>query len=210
MTKYIHEFLGTFFLSVAIIASLLTGWLGPYQPLLIGTLLVGLIYADKKISGAHYNPAVTLGVWLRGRCSLSLVPRYILTQLLAGLLAALLCNAILPSYQPETPTQMQVTYGSIGEVIGTFILVYVILFVATTQRTKGNTYYGIAIGYTVTFCAYSFGGFGSLGCFNPAVALATYMSDLSTLQNSMIITLSNFVGGALAALTFMKIEHGER
>lgn len=210
MMKYFNEFLGTFFLSLAIVASLLTGYLGVLQPLGIGTLLVGLIYADRKISGAHFNPAVTIGIWLRGRCPAYLIAPYIFVQLLAGSLAALLCHLLINDKRIKEPIDMSIGLGCLSEIIGTFILVYVILFVATAKLTMGNTYYGLAIGYTVTFCAYCFGGFGSLGCFNPAVALATYLSGLNTLQNLILISISNFIGGTLAALVFWKIEFKEQ
>jgi len=202
MAKYLNEFLGTFFLSLAIITSLLILDMGNYQPFVIGTILVGLIYGDRKISGAHYNPAVTIGFWIRGRCPLPQALGYIAVQLLAGMLAAVI---LLYFGHFKITQQLDLMPMSIAEVLGTIILVYVILFVATAKATEGNSYYGLVIGYTVTLCAYSFGDFGSYGCFNPAVALATLLTGINTFSNFIVIVLSNITGGVIAAFLFHKV-----
>ncbi len=202
MIKYLHEFFGTFFLSLAIIYSLSTGHWGAYQPLVIGTILVVLIYGDRKVSGAHYNPAVTLGFWIRGKCQLSQALGYIAVQLGAGAGVAYLYHSY--STAVITPSQDLLPLG-IAELLGTLILVYVILFVAISDRTANNHYYGLAIGYTVSICAYFLGGYGSHGCFNPAVALVTLLTGFNTGIHFIVIVLANLIGGVLAATFFARV-----
>ena len=68
MNKYIAEFIGTFFLVLTIGCAVIGHGAGPFAPLAIGSALMVMIFAGGHISGGHFNPAVTLGVWLRGKC----------------------------------------------------------------------------------------------------------------------------------------------
>src|SRR5438477_2900423 len=86
MNKYIQEFIGTFFLVLTVGCTALVD-LG-MAPFAIGAVLMVMIFAGGHISGAHYNPAVTLGVWIRGRCPTRDVVPYMIAQLLAALVAA--------------------------------------------------------------------------------------------------------------------------
>ena len=75
----------------------------------------------------------------------------------------------------------------------------------TSNSNEGNSFYGLAIGFTVTACAYALGGFGSGGCFNPAVAVGTIVNGLNTGGNIGGIIIANFIAGALAALAFKTV-----
>jgi len=202
MNKYVVEFIGTFFLVLAVVCTVNSDFGGAFQPIAIGGMLMVMIFAGGHISGAHFNPAVTLGVWIRGKCATSDVPGYIIAQLLGGALAAFIGGSLLGKVPAAAASNMDMLQGGVAEVLGTFALVWVILNVATAKSNAGNSFYGLAIGFTVTACAYTLGGFGSGGCFNPAVALGTFMNGLNTGANIGPIIIANLLGGALAAFAF--------
>ena len=89
MKKYIVEFIGTFFLVLTVVVTV-AGGAGAMAPLAIGTILMVMVFAGGHISGAHYNPAVTLGVCMRGACPWSEMPGYIIAQLIGAVLAAVI------------------------------------------------------------------------------------------------------------------------
>src|SRR5689334_20149432 len=88
MNKYATEFIGTFFLVLTIGCTVLAGQAGVIPPLAIGSALMVMVFAGGHISGAHYNPAVTLAVWLRGKCDTRDVLPYMIAQVLAAIAAA--------------------------------------------------------------------------------------------------------------------------
>ena len=81
MNKYIAEFIGTFFLVLTIGCTVIGAGSGVIAPLAIGAALMVMVYAGGHVSGAHYNPAVTLAVWLRGRCEAKDVVPYWIAQI---------------------------------------------------------------------------------------------------------------------------------
>ncbi|NIP39262.1 MAG: porin [Candidatus Dadabacteria bacterium] len=200
MNKYIVEFLGTFFLVFIIGVAVIEPGLGIYAPLAIGLLLIIMIYAGAKISGAHYNPAVTISLWLRGRFNKDIVPYYIISQVIAGVAAAVLIGFIKDQNSIST---IDSTIVSIffAELIFTFVLCFVILYVATSKKTEGNSYYGLAIGLTVIIGAYAVGSVSG-GAFNPAVALGITVMGLSAAMKIWVYFVANFTGGIIAALIF--------
>ena len=163
-----------------------------------------MVYAGGHISGGHYNPAVTLGVWLRGRCPQSDVWPYLGSQF-AGAIVAAIVTLFLKGDPSVTPAEIEIFPALIAEFIGTFALVYVVLNVATAKATAGNSYYGLAIGFTVTVMAFALGGISG-GAFNPAVALGITVMHIERAANLWIYLLANFAGGALAAATFRFIN----
>lgn len=207
MNKYVVEFIGTFFLVLAVVCTVNSDFGGAFQPIAIGSMLMVMIFAGGHISGAHFNPAVTLGVWMRGKCSTADVPGYVIAQLVGGALAAFIGGNVLGKMPTAAATNMDIMPGMVAEILGTFALVWVILNVATAKSNAGNSFYGLAIGFTVTACAYTLGGFGSGGCFNPAVALGTLMNGLNTGANIGPIIIADLIGGALAALAFKGLYH---
>jgi len=192
MRKYITEFIGTFFLVLTVG---LTG-----NPLAIGAALMVMIYAGGHISGAHYNPAVTLAVLLRGKISGAEAIIYIGVQLV-GAIAAALIVIVFKGVPAEATQQLDITKAMIAELLGTFALAYVVLNVATAKANTGNSYFGLAIGFTVLAMAFCFGDFSG-GAFNPAVALGATIMKLFAWNNIWIYLVSCFAGGALAALIF--------
>jgi len=205
--NYIVEFIGTFFLLLVIgLCVIEPGGAGMLAPLAIGTILMVMVYAGGHISGGHYNPAVTLGVWLRGKCKAKDVPFYMLAQVLGASVASLLAikikgGALILAASPDTVNAL------LAEFIFTFALVYVVLNVATAKKTAGNSYYGLAIGFTLMAAAYAIGSVS--GCaINPAVAIGLTIMGLSSLGNLWIFIVANLAGGALAAAVF-KITNGQ-
>ncbi len=96
MPKYITEFIGTFFLVFTVAAAAIGGWapLG-FAPLAIGSVLMVMIFAGGHISGAHYNPAVSMAVFVRGKMSAAEMIIYWVVQVAAGVAAALLATSLL-------------------------------------------------------------------------------------------------------------------
>src|SRR3954447_26623805 len=125
MCRYAVEFIGTFFLVLTIGCTGLAAAPGVIAPLAIGGVLMAMIYAGGHISGAHYNPAVTLGVFLRGRCPASDVLPYWGAQLLGAAGAALIVGLALRG-APVTPFVAPVFGAFLAEFLFTFALVYVV------------------------------------------------------------------------------------
>lgn len=199
MNKYLVEFIGTFFLLLAVYCCVVGG-AGKFAPIGIGTALMVMIYAGGHISGAHYNPAVTLAVWLRGKVSAMDVPWYILAQLLGGVLAVLAGKALVGNPAVAAKTASFVP-ALLAEFLGTFALCYVILNVATSKGTEGNSFYGLAIGLTVTAMAYAVGGISG-GAFNPAVAVAGSFGNILPWGGMAYFLIGQLAAAALAAFVF--------
>jgi aquaporin Z len=192
MKKYLTEFIGTFFLVLTVG---LTG-----NPLAIGSALMVMIYAGGHISGGHYNPAVTLAVLIRGKITNSEATIYIGSQLAGGLIAALIVG-IFREFPSESGQQLVITKALLAEVLGTFALAYVVLNVATAKANAGNSYFGLAIGFTVMAMAFCFGDYSG-GAFNPAVAVGATVMKAFAWKNIWIYLIGCFGGGALAAVVF--------
>ncbi len=204
MNKYITEFIGTFFLVLTIGCTVIDGGAGVIPPLAIGSVLMVMIYAGGHISGGHYNPAVTLGVWLRGRCEKKDLGPYMGSQVGGAVLAAFVVKFLKPA---ATVSAMAVDPmpAFVAEFLFTFALVYVVLNVATAKATANNSYYGLAIGFTVMAGAFAVGSIGG-GAFNPAVAVGITMMGLSAVGNIWIYLVGNLLGGAAAAFVFKSLN----
>jgi aquaporin Z len=201
MRKLITEFIGTFFL-VLTIGMVVTTGKGDFAPVAIGSVLMCMIFAGAHISGAHYNPAVTLAVLLRGRISVKDSVGYIVVQVIGALAAAALVKFLAPDKIPLVASEMTSDLKSvIAEGLGTFALAYVVLNVATAKGTTGNMFYGLSIGFTVLSMAYAFGGISG-GAFNPAVAVGISSMRLALWSDYWIYFIGCFGGAALAALVF--------
>lgn len=201
MKKYLVEFIGTFFLVLTIGMTVIDPVVAVgFAPLAIGAALMIMIYAGGHVSGAHYNPAVTLAVWLRGRCATADVPFYLVAQIL-GAGAAAFVALYLKGNPTLTPKEVVAVPALIAEFIGTFALAYVVLNVATAKATAGNSNYGLAIGFTVMAMAYALSGISG-GAFNPAVAIGGAFMHLVKVSNLWIYFVANFAAGTLAALVF--------
>lgn len=205
MNKYIAEFIGTFFLVLTIGCTVIGGGTGVIAPLAIGAGLMVLVYAGGHISGAHYNPAVTLGVLIRGKVMVADVIPYIISQIAGASLAALVVNKCLRAGVAVTPMVPNVGMALLAEFLFTFALVYVVLNAATAEGTSGNSFYGLAIGMTVMTGAFAVGDISG-GAFNPAVAVAISMLGLSSWSNIWIYLVANFGAAIIAAFVFNLIN----
>ena len=205
MKKYLVEFIGTFFLVLTVGMTVIDPVVAAgFAPLAIGSALMIMVYAGGHVSGGHYNPAVTLAVWLRGRCSKADVPAYMGSQIAAGIVAAFVVLG-LKGDPMVTPKEVSAFPALVAELIGTFALAYVVLNVATAKATAGNSNYGLAIGFTVTVMAYALSGISG-GAFNPAVAVGGTVMHLVKASNLWIYLIANFAAGALAAAAFKFIN----
>src|SRR5579859_2158759 len=208
MNKYVAECIGTFFLVLTIGCTVIGHGAGPFAPLAIGAALMVMIFAGGHISGGHFNPAVTMGVWLRGKCKTKDVVPYMIFQVMGAVLAALLVK-YLKGGTVVAPLQPATVPALLAEFLFTFALVYVVLNVATAKGTSGNSFYGLAIGFTVLVGAFSVGNISG-GAFNPAVAVGISVLGLSSWANIWIYLLADFVGAAVAAGAFAALNPAER
>lgn len=207
--KLILEFIGTFFF-VLVIGQVVVGAEGigaALAPLAIGSALMVVVYATGHISGGHVNPAVTLAVWLRGKAATEEVLPYWAAQITGGALAALIVRYFKAGVQ-VVPAEPAVVPALLAEFLFTFALCFVVLSTATAKGSEGNSYFGLAIGFTVLAGAYSVGGISG-GVFNPAVAVGITVMGLSALSNLWIFVVANLLGGAAAAYLFNALDLGE-
>ena len=201
MRKYIAEFIGTFFLVLTIGCTVIPGAVGVIPPLAIGAALMVMIFAGGHISGAHFNPAVTLAVFIRGKCDAKDVVPYWLAQVVAAAGAAMVVTHHLLG-KNGTPMEIaNVPAAFLAEFLFTFALAYVVVNTATAKGTAGNSFYGLAIGMTVMVGAFSVGGISG-GAFNPAVAVGIALMKLVNFSQIWIHIVADLAGGLVAGLAF--------
>ncbi len=194
MNKYITEFIGTLFL---VMGAAFGGAVGASLALMI------MVYAGGHISGAHYNPAVTLSVWMRGKIEMKDAVMYWIFQFAGALIAGLLAVYV---FGVEGSANCVIaddggTKAIVAELLGTFALAYVVLNVATAKGTSGNSFYGLAIGGTVLAMAIALGKFSG-GAFNPAVAIGLCIQKAFCWDQVWMYFVGALGGGALAAIIF--------
>ena len=208
MTRYLTEFIGTLFLVLTIGLTVL-GQV-PMAPLAIGASLMIMVYMGGHISGGHYNPAVSLAAGLRGKLPATEVVPYMVAQVLGAIAASLLVYFILgQTFAPAPAPTATIPGALLIETLYTFALALVVLNTAYHPATKGNSYYGLAIGFTITVGAFAGGGVSG-GAFNPAVGLGpTLVRALlsgGSLASLWLYLVGPFLGGFLAALVFQQQE----
>ena len=205
MRNYVTEFTGTFFLVLTIGLTVLGGT--PLAPLAIGASLMVMVYMGGHVSGGHYNPAVSLAVLLRGKmASIGEFVGYVVSQCVGAVVAALVVYAILGrTFAPAPAPTASITGAFLVELLYTFALALVVLNSAASAKTHGNSFYGIAIGFTVVVAAFA-GGPISGGAFNPAVGVGPVLVDTllggGSLENLWLYLVAPLAGGALAAGVF--------
>ncbi len=207
MMKYVTEFIGTFFLVFTIGCTVIGSGAGPLAPIAIGSSLMVMIFAGGHISGGHYNPAVTLGVWMRGKCETKHVAPYMISQIVAAVVAALAVK-YLKAGSAVTPMSLDTVPALLSEFLFTFALVYVVLNVATAKDTSGNSFYGLAIGFTVMTGAFAVGNISG-GAFNPAVAAGISAMGLVSWSSIWIYWVAEFLAAAAAAMVFKAANPGD-
>jgi aquaporin Z len=200
--KLVVEFIGTFFLVFTVGMASKTA--GSLAPLAIGAALMVMVFAGGHVSGGHYNPAVSTAVFVRGKMTRGEYVPYVVTQIVAGVVAALVVIAL--GYDPATPIRTA-GIGSmlVVEFLFTFALGYVVLNVATARGTEGNSFYGLAIGFTVATGAFAVGSISG-GAFNPAVAVGASVMGMFAWSHIWIYLIANLLGGAAAAGAFLLTE----
>ncbi len=210
MKKYLSEFIGTFFLVLTVVLTTNNPAVGNLAPLAIGAVLTAMTFAGSHVSGAYYNPALTLSMLLRGEIDRHDATYYALVQLLAGFFAALI-GVYLLGCQGITDINArpnQATCAIVGELLGTFALAYVALNTATTDTNEGNSFYGLAIGFTMMAGIYAFGGLSG-GAFNPAIALGIAVAGMVSWGDLWIYLVGSLLGAAAAASAF-QVVYGTR
>ena len=200
------EAIGTFFLVLTIGLVVIEPGAGAMAPLAIATALAVMVYAGGHISGAHYNPAVTLAVLIRGKATAAELVGYWVAQIVGAALAAIVV-AMMKDAAPVAASP-ELIPAFLAELLFTFALAFVVLNVATTKGTEGNSYYGAAIGGTVLVGAYAVGAVSG-GAFNPAVAVGITMMGLSEMSFIWVFFAANLLGGAAAALLFNMLDMGD-
>ena len=199
--KLITEFIGTFFLTLTICTAAAFGSAGSYAPFAIASTLMVMIYAGGHVSGAHYNPAVTISIYMRGACDKSEVAPYIASQVVAGAMGAMVASNVLMPDGEVGPLVMDTGPAFGAELMFTFALAYVILNVATSESTDGNGYYGAAIAFVVLAGALTVGSISGAS-FNPAVTASLVSAGVMGAAGSWVHLVPQLIGGVLAALVF--------
>jgi aquaporin Z len=205
---YLTELIGTFFLVLTIATTLLVQ--NPLAPLAIGAILMVMIYAGGHISGGHYNPAVTMAVLVRRRITLTDAVAYWVVQVVGGLLAAGLAYWIINPANVTAPSLSGrgLAAAIVVEALFTFALAYVMLNVATSKAHPNNSFYGLAIGFTVAAGAFAVGGVSG-AAFNPAVSLAAAEIGLIHGGTAWLYLVVQLAAGAVAGLVFLALSPGE-
>ncbi len=179
----------------------------PMAPLAIGAMLMVMVYMGGHVSGGHYNPAVSLAVFLRGKmASAGELAGYWTAQILGALAAALAVRFILADTFAPAPADTAGTGAALlVEFLFTFALALVVLNSAASAKTHGNSFYGLAIGFTVAAGAFA-GGPVSGGAFNPAVGIGPIAVHAAlgggTWAFLWLYLVGPLLGGAAAAAVF--------
>jgi aquaporin Z len=210
--KYAVEAIGTFFLVFTVGAAVGSG--SPFAPLGIGAVLMVMIYAGGHLSGGHYNPAVTMAVLVRRRIRLRDAVGYWVVQLGAGLLAAVVVRTVVDPTRMATAAAMTLTGRTllaafVVEMLFTFALCYVVLNVATSKHHPDNSFYGLAIGFTVVAGAFAVGAISG-GAFNPAVSLGAAVMGMFAWPTLWVYLVAQVLAGLAAGVTFVALNPDDK
>lgn len=206
MKKYVVELLGTFFLVFTVGNTVIGQGAGALAPFAIGLSLMVMIFAGGHISGGHFNPAVTLAVWWRGKCDTKDVVPYIASQIIGAVAAAFI--VIYLQGAKGTPVDRSIGPAFVAELLGTLALAWVVLNVATTKANANNSFYGLAIGMTVTAMAFALGPVSG-AAFNPAVAIGATAMGLIKGGSLWIYLVACSLGGLIAGQLFKSLKADE-
>ena len=205
MNKYIIEFLGTFFLVLIIGLS--------QNPIAIGLGLAVLVYMGAHISGAHYNPVVSLAMLINNQIELKEFSFYLASQLLGSVVATYFIMLLGNDFEVISNTN-DISSFFIAEILFTFLLVFVILNVALNKNLEGNQFYGLAIGLTVTAGAFAVGNISG-AVFNPAVSFGPSLfsfidpqvvgANISSSDFFIYYLISGIIGSVIASYLYKKV-----
>lgn len=205
MKKLVAELIGTFFLVSAIGHAVLSG--NPLAPIAIGLMLMTMVYSCGHICRAHFNPAVTIALWLRGGFDTRDIVPYMTAQIVGSVLAALGVVWLRGKGVPDV-NAFEVMPLIAAEMIGTFALVWVILNVAFAKGTENNGFYGAAIGMVVTAGIFAFGDLSG-AVFNPAVAVGAVAMGLIHVKYLWLYLVVCPIAGVITAKVFTSIKAGD-
>ena len=207
--KYATELIGTFIFLFTIAAAVLSA--SSLAPLAIGSVLMVMIYAGGHISGGHYNPAVTLAALVRGRIGLRDAVGYWVAQIVGGLLGMALARWVIHPAQVTTLALSGhlLAAAFVAELLFTFALCYVVLNVATSKDHPNNSFYGLAIGFTVLTGAIAVGTISG-GVFNPAVAIGGAAIGLFAWPTLWAYLVAQVVAATAAGLIFLFLNPDDK
>jgi aquaporin Z len=210
--KYAVEAIGTFFLVFTVGAAV--GSRSSLAPLAIGAVLMVMIYAGGHLSGGHYNPAVTLAVLARRRIGLRDAVAYWLVQFGAGVLAAVVVRTVIDPAQLATTATLTLNGRTlvaafVAELLFSFALCYVVLNVATSKSHPDNSFYGLAIGFTVVAGAVAVGAISG-GAFNPAVTLGAAVMGMFAWPTLWVYLVAQVIAGATAGVVFLILNPDDK
>jgi len=212
IAKLASEFLGTFMLVLTVGLNVLGG--SPAAAFSIGASLMCMVYALGDISGAHFNPAVTVAILcskLDEQFTIKDAGFYILTQLVAGITAAMTYALIHEGKSFPLGPGQGFLWAQVGiaEFVFTFVLCLVVLCVAVSPKTNNKTMFGFAIGSCVTVGGFAIGGISG-GSLNPAVSFGIAAANIfkSGPSKALIYTICELLGG-VAAASVMQITHAD-
>lgn len=206
--ELLSEFLGTFMLVLTVGLNVLAH--SPSGAFSIAASLMCMIYALGNVSGAHFNPAVTVAILASGRCP-DLTPakagQYIGSQLLGGICAAFTYAFIRggDTFPLGPGTGFGWSQVAVAETIFTFVLCYVVLCVAVSDATKADIMFGLAIGSCVTVGGNAIGAISG-GSLNPAVSVGISSAHLisgGNLLAALVYSMAELMGAGMAAGVFM-------
>ena len=205
--KLAVEFIGMFMFMFTVGMATNKAGAGVLAPLAIGSVLMVMVFAGGHISGGHFNPAVSTAVFRRGRMTSNEYGAYMVTQFVAAIFAGLVVRIV--GGHEATGNFAGAGRMLIAEFLFTFALCWVVLNVATARGTRGNSFYGLAIGFTVLVGAFAVGGISG-GAFNPAIAVGAMVTGLFKWGNIWIYLLADFLGGIAAASVFLFLLPAEK
>ncbi len=211
--KLTVEFIGTFFLVFTVGMTVKSPDASALAPLAIGASLMIAVYMGGHVSGGHYNPAVSLGVAIRGKLPYAEVVPYWIAQTLGGVAAAVAVLFIKEGATggaPAGPPSAEYTLAAkfLAEFVFTFALVLVVLTAATSKQTAGNSFYGLAIGFTVTAGAFAVGPVSG-AAFNPAVVAGVVTMGLADVGGAWVPLVADLLGGVAAGVLFTVLDLGD-
>lgn len=179
-------------------------------PISIGLVLIALAYSGGPISGGHYNPAVSLALFVRGSVTWASLLLYWIFQFAGAFAGALLGALIGGNYVAFAKgSEYYLLQAFLAELLFTALLCYVFLACCSNSKVDGNSYYGLAIGLTVvvgTLCVSHISG----AVFNPAIATAlSLVHGIREIAYMLWIVLAQACGGIAGALLFYIVEPTE-
>ena len=207
--KYAVEAIGAFFLVFTVAASGLSH--SAFTPLAAGSVLMVMVYAGGHISGGHYNPAVTIAALVRRRIGPAEAVQYWIVQLVAGVIAGLVARAVVDPAAVTAlhPSGHALRATAVVELLFTFALCYVVLNVATSKDQPGNSFFGLAIGFTVLAGAFAVGGISG-AAFNPAVSLGAAVGGLFAWSTLWVYLVVQIIAGIAAGLVFRALNPDDK